>query len=267
MTTRGHKTRLNPSGRRVPYDYNEPEEFHWPDDAEDMPGIKYTIDAPSAEVPDENINAFYQSQSPEAAEAVERELMKPARDAVGWLRNQGWIDDSSKVDDFIQDVVLGMLNRTGACQDWRNNLGFRRATAMMLARRFASQGWPSQAKEKSGRLHGDDERPDDLDTATVGNRGEGEDRFDRMKGSVATARATIQRAMASLLDMDTAAMGDDEGEFVDALDALNDPDRAIAALDVLDQLSTRYQRELPQVRKAVDRIHRHLEALMNKVGA
>ena len=72
--------------------------------------------------------------------------------------------------------------------------------------------------------------------------------------------------MTSLLDMDTAAMGDDEGEFVDALENLNDPDEAIAALDILDQLATRYQNELPQVKRAVDRIHRHLEPLMSRVG-
>ena len=53
MTTRGFKMRTNPSGRRVPYGYNEPEEFQWPGDAEDMPGIKYSIDVPSQEMPDE----------------------------------------------------------------------------------------------------------------------------------------------------------------------------------------------------------------------
>ena len=56
MTTRGHKIRTNPSGRRVPYAYNEPEEF---ERSGDVPGIKYVIDAPSSEVPDEDINAFY----------------------------------------------------------------------------------------------------------------------------------------------------------------------------------------------------------------
>ncbi len=228
MTTRGHKTRLNPSGRRVPYDYNEPEEFQWPDDAEDMPGIKYTIDAPSSEVRDEQINAFYRSRSPESAEVVRLELEKPARDAVGWLRKQGWIDDPSKIDDFVQDVVMGMLNRTGACKDWRNNLGFRRATAMMLARRFASQGWPSQAKEKSGRLHGDDDQSDFVQTATS-NRSGGEDQYSRMQAGAARARAAIQQAIARVLDIDTAAMGGDEEAFVDAIDSLSDPSQAVRA--------------------------------------
>ena len=60
-------------------------------------------------------------------------------------------------------------------------------------------------------------------------------------------------------------MRDDEEKFVDALDSLNDRRLAIDALDVLNQLSTRYERELPQVRRAVDRIQRHLDTLLGKV--
>ena len=68
-----------------------------------------------------------------------------------------------------------------------------------------------------------------------------------MRGSIATAREVIQRAIASVLDTDTSGMRDDEEKFVDALDSLNDPRRAMDALNVLDQLSARYERELPQV--------------------
>ncbi|MGA2617986.1 MAG: hypothetical protein ABSF26_10275 [Thermoguttaceae bacterium] len=39
----------------------------------------------------------------------------------------------------------------------------------------------------------------------------------------------------------------------------------VRALNVLDRLSTRHAAALPQVRKAVDRIQRHLEPLMSKV--
>jgi hypothetical protein len=154
MTTRGHRTRMNPSGRRVPYAYNEPEEFQWPDKADEIPPIKYVIGAPSSEITDEKINAFYRSGSAEANAAVEKELLKPAKDAVNWLKQKGWIDDPAKVDDYAQAVAVGMMNRTGAIPNWRSNVGFRRATASMLARRFASQGWPSQAKERTGHLGG-----------------------------------------------------------------------------------------------------------------
>jgi hypothetical protein len=121
MTTRGHKTRVNPSGRRVPYAYNEPEEF---ERSGDVPGIKYVIDAPSSEIADERINDLYRSGTPEANAAVERELVKPARDAVNWLRKQGWIDDPSKIDDFVQDVVMAMMGRSGSVPNWRTNTGY-----------------------------------------------------------------------------------------------------------------------------------------------
>ena len=111
MTTRGFKTRTNPSGRRVPYGYPEPEEIGR---AGEMPGIKFSIDAPSQEIADEKINSSYRSGTPEANAAVQQELEKPARDMVGWLKRQGWIDDSAKVDDYVQMVVMGMMNRTGA---------------------------------------------------------------------------------------------------------------------------------------------------------
>jgi hypothetical protein len=261
MTTRGFKTRLNPSGRRVPYAYGEPEEFNWSSGSEDT-GIKYSIDVPSSEIPSEDINAFY--RTPQAKDAFEREMLAPARDAVHWLRKQGWIDDQAKVDDLVQDVVVAMLNRTGAVPNWRSNVGFRRATASMLARRFASQGWPSQVKVKTGHM-GDEDQPGVLQMATGSGRTGGEDEFSKVRGSAANARQVIQKAIASMLDADTETMGGDEGDFVDALESLNDPDKAIHALDVLDQLSTRYQRELPQVKRAVDRIQRHLELLVSKV--
>jgi hypothetical protein len=265
MTTRGFTTRANRSGRRVPSDYPEPEPFDWPGGLEDMPGIKYSIDVASQEVPDEKTNTFYRSRTPEANAAVQNELMKPARDAVSWVRKQGWVADSAKLDDLVQDIVVGMLNRTGAIPNWRANIGFRRTTAMMLARRFASQGWPSATRERTGHMGGQQEQPGTLDMATSRSRGRGEDDFSKMRGGVTKARAVIQRAMASLLDTDTSRMGGDEEAFVDALEELNDPDSAIAALDVLDQLATRYERELPQVKRAVDRIHRHLEWLVSKV--
>jgi hypothetical protein len=259
MTTRGFKTRTNPSGRQVPYAYPEPEEFQWPD-TEDIPSIKYSIDVPSQEVPDEEINAFYRSRTPEANAAVQQELVKPARDALGWLKHRGWDMDPARMDDYTQQIVMGMMNRTASVPNWRKNIGFRRATASMLARRFASQGWPSEKKERTGRAAA-------LDTTPASSYGSGEDRFTMMRASAATARQVIQRAIASLLDTDTSDMGVDEDEFVDALDSLNDPGKAMEALDVLDRLATRYAKVLPEVRKAVDRIRRHLEPLMRRVRA
>jgi hypothetical protein len=255
MTTRGFKTRTNPSGRQVPYAYPDPEEISR---SQDMPGIKFSIDVASQEVPDEEINAFYRSGTPEAVDAVRQELEKPARDAVNWLKRQGWIDDPAKIDDYVQDVVLGMLNRTGSVGDWRSNVGFRRATASMLARRYASQGWPSRTKERTGQAVA-------VGMATRSGRNRGEDEFSRIRAGATKAREVIQKAIASMLDMDTSDMGDDEETFVDALDSLNDPAKAMDALNVLDWLSTRYERELPQVRRAVDRIQRHLEPLVSKV--
>ncbi len=257
MTTKGFTMRTNPSGRRVPSGYPEPEEFGR---SGDVPGIKYSIDVPSQEIADEAINAFYRSGTAEANAAVEKELVKPARDAVNWLRVKGWDIDPAKMDDFVQQVVMGMLARTGSVPNWRKNLGFRRATASMLARRYASQGWPSAAKEKIGGSA--------LDLATGSNRGRGDDQFSRIQVGAAKAREVVQRAIAALLDADTSQMGDDEEAFVDALDSLShNPARAMAALGVLDRLSTLYERELPQVRRAVERIQRHLEPLLGKVRA
>ena len=256
MTTRGFKMRTNPSGRRVPYAYPEPEEIGR---LQDMPGIKYSIDVPSSEIADEEINAFYRSPTAEANAAIEKELVKPAKDAVNWLRVKGWNIDPARMDDYVQDVVIGMLARTGSVPNWRKNIGFRRATASMLARRYASQGWPSAAKEKAGGSA--------LDLATGSRHSRGEDEFTRIQAGAAKAREVIQKAIAALLDADTSKMGGDEEEFVDALESLNDPAKAMAALDVLDRLSARYERELPQVRRAVGRIQRHLEPLLGKVRA
>ncbi len=265
MTTTGFKTRPNPSGRRVPYAYNEPEEFQWPGNSDEMPGIKYVIDAPSSEVPDEDVNAFYRARTPEANSAVENELMKPARDAVNWLKSKGWGIDPARTDDYVQQVVMGMLNRTGSIPNWRSNTGYRRTTASMLARRFASQGWPSATRERTGHLGRGDDQPAALDTATASNRSGGEDQFSTMQGGVARARTAIQKAIASVLDLDTTNMGDDEEKFVGAIDSLSDPTQAVRAMDVLDRLSARHAAALPQVRKAVDRIKGHIEPLMAKV--
>ncbi len=70
-----------------------------------------------------------------------------------------------------------------------------------------------------------------------------------------------------MLDMDKSDMGRDEEKFVDALDSLQDPRRATAALDILDRLSARYERGLPQVRRVVEWIRRHLDPLLGKVWA
>src|SRR5208283_2279430 len=86
MTTRGFKTRTNPSGRRVPSGYPEPEEFN---SGMDIPPIRYSIDVPSQEVADEKINAFYRSGTPEANAAVQWELVEPARNTLRWLRHTG----------------------------------------------------------------------------------------------------------------------------------------------------------------------------------
>ena len=167
-----------------------------------MPGIKYSIDVASQEMPDEAINAFYSSRTPEANAAVERELVKPARDAVNWLKRKGWDIDPGRMDDYVQQVVMGMLARTGSVPNWRSNVGFRRATASMLARRYASQGWPSEVKEKTGRMSGDEDHPGI--EATGSNRSGGEDEFSRIRGGAARARETIQRAIAAMLDADTS---------------------------------------------------------------
>ena len=259
MTTRGFKMRTNPSGRRVPAGYNEPEEIA----VGEMPRIKYSIDVASQEMPDEAINAFYSGRTPEATDAVEKELLKPARDAVTWLKQKGWDIDPGRMDDYVQQVVMGMLARTGAVPNWRSNVGFRRATASMLARRYASQGWPLDAKEKTGRMAGGEDRPGI--EATGSNRGGGEDEFSRIRGGAAKAREAIQRAITFLLDADTSALGRDEEAFVDAIEQLNDPDQAMDALDVLDRLSVRHSAALPKVRQAVERIKRQLEPLLGKV--
>ena len=154
---------------------------------------------------------------------------------------------------------MGMMNRTGSVPDWRANVGFRRATASMLARRYASQGWPSATKEKAGQAV--------VGMAMRSGRNGGEDKFSRIRAGAGKAREVIQKAIAALLDADTSEMGDDEAAFVDALDSLNDPARMMDALDALDRLSTRYERELPQVRRAVSGIQRHLAPLLGKVRA
>jgi hypothetical protein len=101
--------------------------------------------------------------------------------------------------------------------------------------------------------------------ATGTGRGGGEDEVSRVRGGAARARQAIQKAIASVLDIDTASMGNDEDRFVDAIDALSNPEHAAKALEILDQLSARHAVALPQVRTAVDRIQRHLEPLMTKV--
>ena len=82
-----------------------------------------------SEVPDEDVNAFYRARTPEANSAVENELMKPARDAVNWLKSKGWGIDPARTDEYVQQVVMGMLDRTGSIPNWRSNTGFRRTTA------------------------------------------------------------------------------------------------------------------------------------------
>jgi hypothetical protein len=263
MTTRGFKMRTNGSGRRVPAGYSEPEEIGR---SSDVPGIKYMIDAPSQEVPNEEVNAFYRSGTDDANAAVELELMKPARDAVLWLRKKGWIDDPERIDDYVQTVVMGMLGRTGAIPNWRANIGFRRTTASMLARRFASQGWPSATKEKTGQLDTRQDDPGGLQATSSSNRQGGPDAFAHVQGGAARARQAIQKAIASIMDIDTTSMGaDDEEKFVNSIDSLSDPTQAVRALDALDRISARHASALPQVRHAIDRIQRHLEPLMNKV--
>ena len=259
MTTRGFTMRTNPSGRRVPAGYNEPEEVA----VGEMPGIKYSIDVLSQEMPDEAINAFYSRRTPEATSAVETELVKPARDAMNWLKRKGWDIDPARLDDYVQQVVMGMLARTGSVPNWRSNVGFRRATASMLARRYASQGWPSEVKEKTGRMGGGEDHPGI--EATGRNRGGGEDEFSRIHAGATKARQVIQRAIAAILDLDTSGMGRDEADFVDALDSLSQPDQAVRALHILDQLSAQHSTALPQVRRAVERIQRQLEPLLGKV--
>ena len=64
-----------------------------------------------------------------------------------------------------------------------------------------------------------------------------------------------------------AAMGgDDKDALIAALRGLRSPNKALDALDILDRLATRYERKLPQVKRAVERIWRHLEPLMKRVA-
>jgi hypothetical protein len=209
------------------------------------------------------------AQAPERSTnnaAVQQELLEPARDAVNWLRSKGWIDDPAKIDDYVQDVVLGMLARTGAVPNWRTNVGFRRATASMLARRFASQGWPSATKERTGHLGGGQGQACTLDTARAANRQIGEDAYTRLQGGVARARQAVQRVIASLMGIDTSKLGgEDEAKFTDAIDSLSDPKYASRAIETLDRLAARHEVELPQVKQAMTRIHRHLEPLMARM--
>lgn len=138
---------------------------------------------------------------------------------------------------------------------------------MMLARRYASQGWPSGTEEKTGHLGREEDQPGVLKTATGTSRGRGEDEFSRAQGGAAKAREVIQNSVAHLLDADTSEMGHEEEEFVDALESLGDPAKTMAALDVLDRLSAPHEKSLPQVRRALERIQRHLNPLLGKVRA
>ena len=100
---------------------------------------------------------------------------------------------------------------------------------------------------------------DEAAQASGTNRQGGEDAFSRVQAGAAKARNAIQRAIANILDIDTSSMGDDdEAAFVDAIDSLSDPKHAVRALNTLDKLSARHASALPQVRRAVDRIQRHL---------
>ena len=68
-----------------------------------------------------------------------------------------------------------------------------------------------------------EEQPSILAQATGSNRGGGEDAFTNIQASAANARQVIQRAVATLLDADTSSMGNDEEDFVTAIESLNSP--------------------------------------------
>ena len=193
---------------------------------------------------------------PKRSKPCGKELEKPARDAVNWLKRQGWIDDPAKVDDYVQDVVIGMLNRTGAVPNWRNNVGFRRATASMLARRYASQGGRRERKRSwAGMLwtwQRETSRPRRRRVQQDSSRGNKSPRGHSEGHRRACSNGHVRQWATT------------KTKFVDALDSLNDPAKAMDALDVLDRLSARYEKELPQVRRAVERIQRHLEPLMEQ---
>jgi hypothetical protein len=132
--------------------------------------------------------------------------------------------------------------------------------------RIASQGWPSEAKERTGHLDTGQDEAGALATASGSNRQDGENAFSHVQGGAARARDAIQKAIASILDIDTSNMGgNDEASFVDAIDTLSDPKHAARALNTLDKLSARHASALPQVRHAVDRIQRHLDPLLAKM--
>ena len=97
MTTQGFKMRTNPSGRRVPSGYPEPEEFKWPGGSDEIPPIRYSIDAPSQEVPNEEINSFYRSGTPRG-ECCCREGTYETRPRCGELAEAERLDRRSGQD-------------------------------------------------------------------------------------------------------------------------------------------------------------------------
>jgi len=131
------------------------------------------------------------------------------------LRNKGWIDDPTRVNDLVQDVVMAMMGRTGSIPNWRPT------PAIAEARRVCSLDvlpprWPSATKEKTGRM-GREDRPDLVQTATGSNRTAARPVQPDQGG--AQSPQAIQKAIASILDLDTSNMGDDEEKFVDAIDS------------------------------------------------
>ena len=136
MTTRGFKTRTNPSGRRVPSGYPEPEEFRSP---EEIPAIRYSVDVPSQEMPDEETNAFYRSGSAEANAAVEKELVKPAHDVLNWLKGIWYRPPRSSMRVVSAKNSLGLHFPPGGKRDGTRYRPRRtRAIRLRRARRLSS---------------------------------------------------------------------------------------------------------------------------------
>ena len=80
----------------------EPEEVGRSDE---MPGIKYSIDVPSQEIPDEEINAFYRSRTAGSHRRRRKGIGQASQGCRELAETQGLgTSTPAKIDDFVQDV-------------------------------------------------------------------------------------------------------------------------------------------------------------------
>ena len=136
-----------------------------------------------------------------------QELMKPARDAVNWLKRKGWIIDPAKMDDYVQQVVMGMMGRTGSVQNWRCQCRIPAGHGEHVGSTVCVTGL-AVGDERTNRANAWRRRSARSCADGDGsNRSGGEDEFSRIQGGAARAREAIQRAIAAVLDIDTEQHG------------------------------------------------------------